>query len=60
MQFLDAFKLAESGDKKMKAILARYDKLIDARCEKEHWADLVRAEVVRIFPSSGYNVANLQ
>ncbi|KAJ7067837.1 hypothetical protein C8F01DRAFT_1049494 [Mycena amicta] len=44
-KWLEAFKQAREGDEKQQAILARYSRLIAAKLDKEHWKDLVRAEV---------------
>ncbi|KAJ7902558.1 hypothetical protein B0H14DRAFT_3707585 [Mycena olivaceomarginata] len=44
-RWLEAFQNASEGDKKQRAILARYSRLIAAKVEKEHWKRLVRAEV---------------
>ncbi|KAE9409317.1 hypothetical protein BT96DRAFT_970239 [Gymnopus androsaceus JB14] len=43
--WLETFKLAQSGDTKTQALLQRYDRFLQMKAEKEHWKQLVRNEV---------------
>ncbi|KAJ6612674.1 hypothetical protein B0H10DRAFT_1807036 [Mycena sp. CBHHK59/15] len=44
-KWLDAFTKAHQGDKKQRAILRRYSRLIAAKVEKEYWKRLARDEM---------------
>ncbi|KAF7313367.1 hypothetical protein HMN09_00492400 [Mycena chlorophos] len=44
-KWLDAFKLARTGDEKQQAILARYSRLLAVRAGKGYWKGLVRQEL---------------
>ncbi|KAF7331690.1 hypothetical protein MKEN_00048800 [Mycena kentingensis (nom. inval.)] len=44
-QWLDAFKAAQAGDEKQRAILARYSSLIAKRCEKADWEESIQREL---------------
>ncbi|KAG5636405.1 hypothetical protein H0H81_008179 [Sphagnurus paluster] len=44
-KFLDAFKLANAGDEKQRAILSRYSHMIATRSDKQYMAYLMRSEL---------------
>lgn len=47
-QYLDIFTRANAGDSRLQALLTRYSRLIDIRCEKEYWNYLAAKELVRL------------
>jgi hypothetical protein len=44
---LEKFKLAASGDARVRAVVERYARLVAVRFEKGHMAKLARDEIVR-------------
>ncbi|EAU85028.1 hypothetical protein CC1G_04124 [Coprinopsis cinerea okayama7 len=44
-KWLETFKRASQGDTKLKEVLTRYSRLIEAKREKEHWKQVLREEV---------------